>query len=148
MRKGNAVGYAGDLFATDACELPSTDVDSALVDVRTLTKWAYVGVPDPTSIGKAALFLEWQSFPATRVDTGFAARLSALLQDARATKEAPVLFLPRFRARSRHAAIAMTSAGWTRCFNIRDGFDGPLDPWRRRNVVGGWTAVNLPRSQS
>lgn len=148
MCKENAVGYAGDLLATDAYELLSTDVDSALVDVRTQAEWAYVGVPDLTSIGKTALFLEWQSFPAMRVDPGFSARLSAMLQDARVTTEAPLLFLCRSGARSRHAAIAMTNAGWTRCFNIWDGFEGPLDPWRRRNVVGGWKAVNLPWSQS
>jgi rhodanese-related sulfurtransferase len=82
------------------------------------------------------------------VDPGFSARLSAMLQDAGVGPEAPLLFLCRSGARSRQAAIAMTNAGRARCLNISDGFEGPLDPWRHRNVVGGWKAVNLPWSQS
>jgi len=148
MCKENAAGYAGDLLATDAYKLLATDVNSALVDVRTNAEWAYVGVPDLTSIGKTALFLEWQSFPAMTVDLGFSARLSAMLRDAGVGLEGPLLFLCRSGARSRHAAIAMTNAGRARCFNISDGFEGPLDPWRHRNVVGGWKAANLPWSQS
>jgi len=148
MSKENAAGYAADLLATDAYELLSTDVNSVLVDVRTKAEWTYVGVPDLTSIGKTTLFLEWQSFPAMSVDPGFSSRLSAMLQDAGVGPEAPLLFLCRSGARSRQAAIAMTNAGRAPCFNISDGFEGPLDPWRHRNVVGGWKAGNLPWSQS
>jgi len=148
MCKENTVGCAGELLATDAYQLLSANVDSVLIDVRTQAEWTYVGVPDLTSIGKTAIFLEWQSFPAMRVDPAFAARLSAMLQDARVAPQAPLLFLCRSGARSRHAATAMTNAGWARCFNIWDGFEGPLDPRRRRNVVGGWKAANLPWSQS
>jgi rhodanese-related sulfurtransferase len=143
-----AVGYAGDLLATDAYQILANETSAALIDVRTQAEWAYVGVPDLTSLSKIPLFLEWQSFPAMQVNPDFAARLSSLLGAAGVKPGAPLLFLCRSGARSRHAAIAMTRAGWVPCFNIADGFEGPLDPWRRRNVVSGWKAGNLPWSQT
>ena len=44
--------------------------------------------------------------------------------------------------------IALTEAGHTRCFNIADGFEGPLDDKRHRGAIGGWKAQGLPWSQS
>jgi rhodanese-related sulfurtransferase len=147
MTNANAVGYAGDLLATDAFRLLAADAASALIDVRTQAEWTYVGAPDLTSIGKTVLFVEWQSFPAMEVDPGFAARLSAMLASARVEPGARLLFLCRSGARSRQAATAMTRSGWAPCLNISDGFEGPLDPHRHRNVIGGWRAGNLPWAQ-
>ncbi len=72
-----APGYAGDVLAAGAYHLLSSDRASVLIDVRTQAEWGYVGVPDLSALGKTALFLEWQSFPAMQVDPGFAARLTA-----------------------------------------------------------------------
>ncbi len=121
---------------------------STLIDVRTQAEWAYVGVPDLSSLGKTALFLEWQSFPSMQVDEHFAARLSTMLETAGVKRGAPLVFICRSGARSRHAAIAMTAAGWAPCFNVSDGFEGPLDPWRHRGVTGGWKAGGLPWAQT
>ena len=143
-----APGYAGDVLAAGAYHLLSSDRASVLIDVRTQAEWGYVGVPDLSALGKTALFLEWQSFPAMQVDPGFAARLTGLLEAAGAGRDAPLLFLCRSGARSRQAAVAMTQAGWAQCLNISDGFEGPLDPWRHRNLVGGWKAGNLPWVQT
>src|SRR5271165_355258 len=148
MPDENAAGYAGDLLATDAFQFLASEVSATLIDVRTQAEWAYVGVPDLTSLGKTPLFLEWQSFPAMQVNPSFAARLSSLLEAASVNSGAPLLFLCRSGARSRHAAIAMTQAGWASCFNVSDGFEGPLDPSRHRSVIGGWKAGNLPWTQA
>ena len=139
--------YAGDMLSVDAYSLLAGEATSTLIDVRTQAEWAYVGVPDISTLGKAALFLEWQSFPSMQVDERFVARLSTMLETAGVKHGAPLLFICRSGVRSRHAAIAMTSAGWAPCFNVSDGFEGPLDPWRHRGVVGGWKAVNLPWAQ-
>ena len=45
-------------------------------------------------------------------------------------------------------ATAMTNAGWGPCFNVSDGFEGPLDGLRRRGGVGGWKAGGLPWAQT
>lgn len=148
MSNQSTVAYAGDIFSTEAHQLLSVDSASVLIDVRTKAEWAYVGVPDLNSIGKTAVFLEWQSFPAMQVDPGFVQRLTATLETAGVKRGATLLFLCRSGARSRQAAIAMTASGWAPCFNIADGFEGTLDPWSHRNLVSGWRAGNLSWSQT
>ena len=148
MSYQSAAGYAGDLLATDAYRLLVGDATSTLIDVRTQAEWTYVGVPDLSSLGKIALFLEWQSFPSMQIDGRFAARLSTMLETGGVKRGAPLLFICRSGVRSRHAAIAMTSAGWAPSFNVSDGFEGPLDPWRHRSVVSGWKAGELPWAQT
>ena len=148
MSHQNFAGYAGDLLATDAYTLLKDNSSSVLVDVRTKAEWTYVGAPDLQAAGKAPLFLEWQTYPSMAVDAGFTARLEELLGSAGVERGAPLMFLCRSGARSRQAAIAMTAAGWAPCFNVSDGFEGPLDGSRRRGGVSGWKAGGLPWAQT
>ena len=151
MSYQNFAGYAGDLLAIDAYALLERDSTSVLIDVRTQAEWAYVGTPDVKALGKTPktpLFLEWQSYPSMAVDANFTARLEALLQSEGVERGASLVFLCRSGARSRHAAIAMTSAGWGPCFNVSDGFEGRLDDSRRRGAVSGWKAGGLPWTQT
>jgi rhodanese-related sulfurtransferase len=148
MSYQNYVGYAGDLLAIDAYALLEGDASSVLIDVRTNAEWAYVGTPDIQTLGKTPLFLEWQSYPSMAVDADFAARLDALLHEKGIERGAPLVFLCRSGARSRQAAIAMTNAGWGPCFNILDGFEGPLNGSRRRGGAGGWKAGGLSWTQT
>jgi rhodanese-related sulfurtransferase len=144
----SAAGYAGDILSTDAYGLLAGDTRSTLIDVRTEAEWAYVGTPSLEALDKSALFIEWQTYPSMQIDARFVDRLSAMLESAGVERGAPLLFLCRSGARSRHAAIAMTSAGWGPCFNISDGFEGPLGPARHRSVAGGWKAGGLPWTQT
>jgi rhodanese-related sulfurtransferase len=148
MSYQNFAGYAGDMLATDAYALLEGDASSVLIDVRTQAEWAYVGAPDIQALGKTPFFLEWQTYPSMAVDANFAVRLDALLKSAGVEPGAPLVFLCRSGARSRHAAVAMTGAGWAPCFNVSDGFEGPLDGSRRRGGVGGWKAGGLPWAQT
>ena len=148
MSYQNFAGYAGDLLAIDAYALLEGDSTSVLIDVRTQAEWTYVGTPDIHALGKTPLFLEWQSYPSMAVDANFTARLEALLQSGRVERGASLVFLCRSGARSRHAAIAMTSAGRGPCFNVSDGFEGRLDDSRRRGAVSGWKAGGLPWTQT
>lgn len=144
----NGAGYAGDMPSVDAYRLLEDDAAAVLIDVRTRAEWAFVGAPDLSSLGKATLFLEWQSFPGMQVDGGFAARLAGMLEAAGIGHGAPLLFLCRSGARSRQAAAAMTSAGWSACFNVADGFEGPADASQHRGVIAGWKAAGLPWTQT
>jgi rhodanese-related sulfurtransferase len=74
----------------------------------------------------------------------FVAALSSALSD----KETPLLFLCRSGARSAAAAKAMTAAGYSTCFNVADGFEGPLDAQAKRGAAGGWKAAGLPWRQT
>ncbi len=148
MSYQNFAGYAGDLLALDAHALLEGDASAVLIDVRTKAEWAYVGTPDIRSLGKTPLFLEWQSYPSMAIDADFAAQLEAQLGSAGVERGASLVFLCRSGARSRQAAVAMTSAGWAPCFNVSDGFEGPLDGSRRRGGAGGWKAGGLPWTQT
>ena len=148
MSDQNFAGYAGDILAIDAYALLEGDSTSVLIDVRTQAEWTYVGTPDIQAVGKTPLFLEWQSYPSMAVDANFTARLEALLQSKGVERGASLVFLCRSGARSRHAATAMTSVGWSRGFNVSDGFEGALDGSRRRGAASGWKAGGLPWTQT
>jgi rhodanese-related sulfurtransferase len=140
--------YAGDVEPAVAMKMLEEQPGAVLVDVRTRPEWSFVGLPDLQSAGKEALLQEWQMFPTMQVDPQFADRLSARLAEAGVPPDAPVLFLCRSGARSRAAAMAMTAAGRTACFNISDGFEGPRNEEGHRGTVAGWKASGLPWVQS
>lgn len=135
-----AQGYAGDIPPQDAWRLLSDRQDAVLVDVRTTAEWSYVGVPDLSSIGKQPVLLEWQVYPAMQVNADF---VSTLTQNG-VGGDRPILFLCRSGVRSKAAAQAMTQAGATSCYNVSDGFEGPLDPAGHRGAVAGWKQAGLP----
>ena len=83
-----------------------------------------------------------------QVAADFAPRLVAALTARGADRSTPVLFLCRSGVRSRAAAIALADAGWARCYNVAEGFEGDLDAARRRGARGGWRARGLPWTQS
>ena len=62
------------------------------------------------------------------------------------THETPVYFLCRSGVRSVAAATEATAAGWTRAYNIIDGFEGKFDAQGRR-LVSGWKVAGLPWRQ-
>ena len=148
MSYQNFPGYAGDILAVDAFELLKGDSASVLIDVRTQAEWNYVGTPNIEGLGKTPLFIEWQTYPSMAVDASFTPRVEALLKSEGVEHGASLVFLCRSGARSRHAATAMTGAGWSPCFNVSDGFEGALDDSRRRGVVSGWKAGGLPWTQT
>lgn len=143
-----AGSYAGDVEPKAAWTSLESDPAAALVDVRTTIEWNFVGLPDLDALSKRPLLQEWQRFPAMSVDPGFVAAVAGSLKAAGASEQTPVFFLCRSGARSQAAASAMAAAGWTRCFNVLGGFEGPLDDDRHRGATAGWKADGLPWIQS
>jgi len=136
--------HAGDLSPTDAYRLLTDDPQAVLVDVRTQPEWAYVGVPDLTSVGKQLVRLEWVGFPDGARNPEFLDQLAA----TGVRPDQPVAFICRSGARSAAAAGAATAAGYARAYNVADGFEGPLDAAGHRGSAGGWKASGLPWTQS
>jgi rhodanese-related sulfurtransferase len=120
------------------------DPKAVLIDVRTKAEWSFVGVPDLSPLGRRVVMVEWQSFPESRVDGQFADRLTAMLAAAGTSKDDALYFICRSGGRSRMAAEAMSDAGFQRCLNVAEGFEGPLDNTRHRGSVAGWKAAGLP----
>ena len=141
-----ASDYAGDMSSAEAWRQLEQDDNAQLIDVRTRAEWTFIGVPDLSNVGREPLLIEWQRFPDGGLTEDFTEQLMAHLGDA--DRDMTLLFLCRSGGRSREAARAMAAAGFTRCFNIADGFEGPLDETRHRGTVAGWKAAELPWIQS
>jgi rhodanese-related sulfurtransferase len=150
---GSSAGREGgvvidDVDVRDAWERLKADTTSALVDVRTRAEWSYVGIPDLSSIGKKPVLVEWQTFPTGQVDAQFAEKLAGQLVAAGVKTTADIFFICRSGGRSKAAATLMAAKGYSRCHNVADGFEGPLDQRRHRGKAGGWKAAELPWIQT
>ena len=111
-----------------------------LVDVRTAAEWQFVGVPVLDRIGKQLVLAEWVHFPGGSPNPNFIAQI----KDAVAGDDPTILFLCRSGQRSQAAAVAVTQAGFTKCYNILEGFEGDKDAEGRRGRIGGWKVAGLP----
>lgn len=138
-----ADGYAGDITATQSWHELQTDPDVVLIDVRTKAEWTFVGVPVLESVGKRLLTIEWQGWPDGRPNPSFAEEV----RKAGIGPNRKVLLLCRSGGRSAAAARLLTAQGWTKCYNILDGFEGPPDGSAHRGDIGGWKAEKLPWAQ-
>lgn len=142
------MSYAGDVAAKDVWSALQGDPGSQLVDVRTAAEWGFVGVPDLSSAGRAVILVEWQGFPGMERNAAFQVEAAGRLAAVGAGRDAAIYFLCRSGARSRAAAVAMTAAGFERCYNVAEGFEGDLDAKRHRGQSSGWKACGLPWVQT
>jgi rhodanese-related sulfurtransferase len=128
------LSYFGAVTPREAYELLTADPGALLIDVRTRPEWDYVGrVPGSTLI-------EWNSYPTGIRNPSFMEELRAVATN----REAPLLFLCRSGQRSDGAARMATAAGYTKAFNILEGFEGAKDAQGRRGTLGGWRKAGLP----
>lgn len=118
----------------------ANDPKTMLVDVRTLPEWTFVGVPDLRSVDKKAIFTAWQVYPSMQQNPVFAEQVRA----GGAEEDMPLLFICRSGNRSKAAAIAMTALGFKHCYNVAEGFEGPVDENGQRGKSSGWKAAGLP----
>ncbi len=140
----HGASFAGDIPVEEAWVILRDEPDAALIDVRTDAEWSFVGIPDLAKLGKQAVLVSWQRFPDMALNAGFVASL----RDAGLSPDAANLFLCRSGARSRSAAFAMAAEGFSRCYNVAEGFEGDMDAHRHRGTAGGWKAAGLPWIQS
>ncbi len=148
MRQGpEAAGYAGDVSPAEAWDMLNQTPSAQLIDVRTRAEWSYVGLPDLSGIGRKPVLAEWQSFPDGARNMQFATEAEQALGASGGDRDAPVLVLCRSGARSRAAAMALTARGYTRAYNIANGFEGDHDEQGQRGHLNGWKADHLPWRQ-
>lgn len=140
----HGASFAGDIPVEEAWAVLRDEPDATLIDVRTDAEWSYVGVPDLTGLGKQPLLVSWQRFP----DMAINAEFIEMLHRAGLSLDAANLFICRSGARSRAAALAMAAEGFSRCYNVAEGFEGDKDASQHRGTTGGWKAAGLPWMQS
>lgn len=139
-----ASSYAGDVTAQEAWAALEADRSAILIDVRTEPEWHYVGVPCLDDLGRAPALISWLIYPKMVPNPGFVAAVQAL----GCSISSAIYLVCRSGARSQAAAIALTEAGFGRCFNVSDGFEGDRDALGQRGRLGGWRASGLPWRQS
>jgi rhodanese-related sulfurtransferase len=124
--------YAGGVSPIDAWALVQAG-DAVLVDVRTAEERKFVGqVPGSQHVA-------WATGTALTRNPRFAREL-----EAKVRKDQPVLLLCRSGKRSVLAAEVATKAGFTRVFNVLEGFEGELDGAGQRGHADGWRFHHLP----
>jgi rhodanese-related sulfurtransferase len=136
-RVENQLPYAGAVSPAEAFEILQLDPRARLVDVRTRAELDWVGRP-VIGDGQYA-HVEWTRYPGAVPNAEFLAQLRASV-DA----DAPVLFLCRSAARSKLAAVEAAKAGFTKAYDLLEGFEGDKDSQGHRKMVSGWCFRGLP----
>jgi rhodanese-related sulfurtransferase len=132
--KARAAGleYAGNVTPSETLELLNAGV-ARLIDVRTPEERKFVGyVPDSVAV-------PWATGTAFTRNPRFIREL-----EGKVRKDEILLFLCRSGARSVLAAEAASRAQFPHAYNILEGFEGELDPQRRRGSNDGWRFRGLP----
>ena len=133
--RGQKMGlpYGGALLPAEAHQLWREAPGATIVDVRTRAELDWVGrIP-------GAVEIEFLTYPGSRPNPGFVAAL-----EQQVWKDAPVMFICRSGGRSHNAALLATQAGYGRCYNVLEGFEGDKDEHGHRNTRGGWRMAGLP----
>ncbi|RFO95598.1 rhodanese [Rhodoferax lacus] len=124
--------YAGAVPPQLAWELFSAG-EVVLVDVRSTEERKFVGhVPGSQHVA-------WATGTALTRNPRFVREL-----EVKVGKQATILLLCRSGKRSALAAQAAASAGFTRVFNILEGFEGEIDASKHRGAKDGWRFHKLP----
>ena len=124
--------YAGGVPPQLAYALFSAG-EAQLVDVRTAEERKFVGhVP-------GSLHVAWASGTSLTRNPRFVREL-----EAKVGKDATILLLCRSGKRSDLAAEAAAKAGFSRVFNVLEGFEGEIDTQQQRGRSDGWRLRGLP----
>ncbi|URI06121.1 rhodanese-like domain-containing protein [Aquincola tertiaricarbonis] len=127
--------FSGSVSPQQAWELFQAG-QARIVDVRTAEERKFVGQVPGT------LHVAWATGTALTRNPRFVREL-----EAKVGRHDPVLLLCRSGKRSALAAEAAAKAGFTRVFNIREGFEGELNAAQQRGTADGWRYQGLPWQQ-
>ncbi len=125
-----------DLSPKEAHEFMHANPDARLVDVRSGMEFLFVGHP----VG--AIHVPWIDEPDWEINPDFALEIGKI-----ATRSQPILLICRSGNRSHEAKQVLEASGFEKVSNILHGFEGDLDPTRKRSTVNGWRYDNLPWEQ-
>jgi rhodanese-related sulfurtransferase len=133
----NNLTYAGALLPAEAFEFLQLEPRARLVDVRTRAELDWVG--RPAINGAQYAHIEWIRYPGSVPNAEFIEQLRQI-----ATPDTPLVFLCRSAARSKLAAVAAQNQGFTKAYDLLEGFEGDKDGQGHRKTVSGWCFRGLP----
>jgi rhodanese-related sulfurtransferase len=120
--EAQGLGYAGAVTPDEAHELHAAGA-ATIVDVRTRSEYEQVGHVGGTEL------IEWRLDGEQQPDPRFLYRLAR-----RYRRDEALLLICRSGVRSHYAAELAASAGFTRVYNVLDGFEK------------GWLPAGLPKA--
>lgn len=125
--------YAGALTPEETYQAMQQDGSVVLVDVRSRAELELVGrVPGVTHI-------EWAFYPGMVANPDFAAQLQAQVD-----KNSTVVFMCRTGGRSHNAALLAQQLGYSKAYNMLEGFEGEANEHKQRTLINGWKHAGLP----
>ncbi|MDH5612354.1 MAG: rhodanese-like domain-containing protein [Gammaproteobacteria bacterium] len=115
-----------------------------LIDVRSSMEYLFVGHP----VG--AIHIPWIDEPDWVVNMSFVTDIRKLILGGVAENSdegVPIILICRSGKRSKEAGMKLIEAGFTKVYNIDEGFEGELDEQHHRSTIGGWRYHGLPWEQ-
>lgn len=134
----------------EAWQLLQDNAKAMLIDVRSEMEYLFIGHP------KGAIHVPWIDEPDWNINPRFAAEVRKVMlggiisdnDDEDCQLEAvPVLLICRSGRRSLEAGKVLIKDGFSKVYNITDGFEGALDAQHHRSTIGGWRFHGLPWEQ-
>ena len=109
------------------------------VDCRSEMEYLFVGHP----VG--ALHVAWNDGPDWDVNPHFVGQVKKLAGTNHAMR--PIVLICRSGNRSQEAGEALERAGFTKVYNVANGFEGEMNERHQRNSIAGWRFDKLPWEQ-
>ena len=122
----------------EAYDILSQQADAQLIDTRTTIEYSFLGHP----IG--AIHIPLKRPPNWDVLPNFINNVEKHIPN----KQTPVVLMCRSGVRSMAAAKLLAEAGYTKLYNMDEGFEGDKDENNHRSTLGGWRFHKLPWEQS
>lgn len=146
----DAVPGISEALPLDVWNTLKEDKHAVLIDVRTKSEWNFVGTPDLSSLSQKVLCIEWASYPGMVQNSEF---VTMVMENLDGDVPSKIFFLCRSGVRSLSAAKAVAAAMIELpfscpCINVLEGFEGDLDPEKKRGSLNGWKSRGLPWGQS
>ena len=113
--------------------------DAIFVDCRSEMEYMFVGHP----VG--AMMVPWYDGPDWELNPHFVGQVKKIA--GQNFGERPIVLICRSGHRSVDAGLALEKAGFTQVYNVKDGFEGPLDDRHHRGTRSGWRFEGLPWEQ-
>jgi rhodanese-related sulfurtransferase len=126
------------LTPKEANEYLQQNRDAVFVDCRSEMEFLFVGHP----VG--AIMIPWNDGPDWEINPHFVGQVK---KAAGHSDHRPIVLICRSGNRSVDAAMELEKTGFTKVFNVLDGFEGELDNVRQRGKRNGWRHDGLPWAQ-
>ena len=132
------------LSPKEAWQICQQNSRALLIDVRSSMEFLFVG----HAVG--SVHVPWIDEPDWVVNPGFVTDIRKLILGGVAEDSddaVPIILICRSGKRSKEAGMTLIEAGFSKVYNIDEGFEGELDEKHHRSTLGGWRYHNLPWEQ-